>query len=99
MGILCSYMCDCRDLWRLCTENARLIHVLEADLGVLVLRGSVMEIMGSGHNNTVLHNRNRSYGPGHAQAGRFEGRSADGALARPLKVHCPGQSDKHRKGA
>ena len=58
MGILCSDMCDHRDLWRSCAANARLIHVLEADLRILVLRGGVMEIMGSGHNNTVLHNRN-----------------------------------------
>ena len=63
MGILCSDMCDHRDLWRSCAANARLIHVLEADLRILVLRGSVMEIMGSGHNNTVLHNRN-SESPG-----------------------------------
>ena len=61
MGILCSDMCDHRDLWRSCAANARLIHVLEADLRILVLRGSVMEIMGSGHNNTVLHNRNIHY--------------------------------------
>ena len=58
MGILCSDMCDHRDLWRSCAANARLIHVLEADLRILVLRGSVMEVMGSGHNNTVFHNRN-----------------------------------------
>ena len=59
MGILCSDMCDHRDSRHSCAANARLIHVLEADLRILVLRGSVMEIMGSGHNNTVLHNRNR----------------------------------------